>query len=336
MRREGSDCVPTAHRKEPQMNVLHPQQASSSVTLPGKFRGVWQMPLLLIVLALLPLRGYGQSATDRAFAEEVATASAAVVTALAKVRAAGQGRDVGFYTGGWCTFGAFLRSGQSISMTTQLDKDTGYVFVAAGDDNASDVDVEVQSESGVRLASDTDSDKAAVTGLIAERSGKYRVKTTMYRAKGDSFCVLVMLEVGQKSLPAEALAQSMAKWVSGSAALYAVTRKHDGAALTLKHGDRDWVFFGAALEDGDSVTFSGMSPGRGRAVLYACGDENATDIDAAAKDSDGDTIAEDEDDDPTPIVQWSTSTGETYKVNVTLVSTKAERSFVVASVFKRK
>jgi len=287
-------------------------------------------------LALLPLSAHGQTAADRAFATEIATASTAVVAALAKVRAADKNGNIGFYTGGWCTFGAFLRSGQSISMTTQLDKGKGYVFVAAGDDNASDVDVEVQSESGIRLASDTDSDKAAVAGLIAERSGEHRVKTTMYRAKGESFCVLIMLEVGQKSLPAEALAQCMAKWVTGSAALHAASQKNDGTALTLKHGDRDWVFFGAALEDGDSVTFSGMSPGRGRAVLYACGDENATDIDAAAKDSDGDTIAEDEDDDPTPIVQWSASAGGTYKVSVTLISTKATRSFVVASVFKRK
>lgn len=290
--------------------------------------------MLNAVTCGLPARG--QSSTTQTIEAEIETVRTTIVKALTAAKSASQGGKLGLYSDGSCVLGAFLRQGETITVKTTLQADTSYVFVAVGDDNAVDVDVAVRSEAGVRLTSDTDENKTAVTGYRPQRSGDYQVGVHLYKSKGDSFCVLIRLQAGESFISEDSVSQALARLATGSSELASSAVQRGARGLTLKHGDRDWVVFGAVLEPQDKITYKWITPGRGRSHLFSCGDDSTTNIDTVVLDEDEETIGEEEADHPTSLVTWNSAAKASYRIRFSLVSTRAGRSFVVAAVFKEK
>lgn len=287
--------------------------------------------VLLLLSATVPCR-----AQSEAFARELADLTVATATVVGAAREASETSEgLGFYDQGWCIFGALLRSGQSISLSTRLDRGIRYLFVAGGGKDAVDVDVEVRDSEGVRLASDTKTDRAAVAILAPSSSGTYSVVVRMYRAQGTAACTLVLLKEGGGLLSADQLAEGLKRFLVGAASLEAVHSK-DGDHLTLDHSSGSWVFYGAVLGQDEAVTYRGLEAGSGRLVAFACGDESARDIDAFVLDTRNDSVlGKDTDDDPTPIVSVSTRRGGRYGLKVSAHDCKG-KSLVLAAAFKVK
>lgn len=73
-----------------------------------------------------------------------------------------------------------LRRGQSTIVETYLYAGNRYYLVAAGCEDAYDVDIAVYDESGNLVASDNDSKQVALAEVTPRWSGKFYVKITMY------------------------------------------------------------------------------------------------------------------------------------------------------------
>lgn len=296
---------------------------------------IWVVALMLIPATYEP-SARGQSSTTQTIEAEIETVRTTIGKALTAAKSTSQGGKLGLYSDGPCVLGAFLRQSETITVKTTLQADTSYVFVAVGDDNAVDVDVAVRSEAGVCLTSDTDENKTAVTGYRPQRSGDYRVGVHLYKSKRDSFCVLVRLQAGESFISEDSVSQAIAKLATGSSELASSAVQRGARGLTLKHGDRDWVVFGAVLEPQENITFKWLTPGRGRSHLFSCGDNSTTNIDTVVLNEDEEIIGEEEADHPTSLVTWNSAAKASYGIRFSLVSTKARRSFVVAAVFKEK
>jgi hypothetical protein len=75
-----------------------------------------------------------------------------------------------------------LRRGQSTVIATTLSAGNSYTLVAAGCEDAYDVDLAVYDENGNRIGSDGDSSAVAVVSVTPRWTGTYYLKVTMYNS----------------------------------------------------------------------------------------------------------------------------------------------------------
>lgn len=75
-----------------------------------------------------------------------------------------------------------LRRGQSAVIATTLSAGNDYTLVAAGCEDAYDVDLSVYDENGNRVGSDGDSSDVAVVSVSPRWTGTYYLKVTMYNS----------------------------------------------------------------------------------------------------------------------------------------------------------
>jgi hypothetical protein len=70
-----------------------------------------------------------------------------------------------------------------------LEKGTAYRFLAAGDDDARDVDVQVVDGNGKVVASDTKNDPDAVVDFTPPASQQFQVRVRLYASRDNVPCV---------------------------------------------------------------------------------------------------------------------------------------------------
>lgn len=75
-----------------------------------------------------------------------------------------------------------LRRGQSVVIATTLSAGNDYTLVAAGCEDAYDVDLTVYDENGNRVGADGDTSDLAVVSVTPKWSGTYYIKVTMYNS----------------------------------------------------------------------------------------------------------------------------------------------------------
>jgi len=73
--------------------------------------------------------------------------------------------------------------------TVQLTAGKNYRFLAAGDADAKDVDLEVLDPNGKVVASDTDTDPNAIVNYRPKAGGRYTVRIRLYAAANNVPCV---------------------------------------------------------------------------------------------------------------------------------------------------
>jgi len=87
--------------------------------------------------------------------------------------------------------GALLRRKQSVRFETTLREGNTYKIVAAGCDDAYDVDVRVFDENGNLIDRDVDSSKVAVADVTPKWTGTYYIVVTLYDSKYNGAHVFV-------------------------------------------------------------------------------------------------------------------------------------------------
>lgn len=78
-----------------------------------------------------------------------------------------------------------LKPRTTIEQPFRLSRGSGYGFVAAGDDNANDVDLQLLDERNRVVTQDNDTDESAVVTFTPRRAGEYRARVTMYDCQAD-------------------------------------------------------------------------------------------------------------------------------------------------------
>ncbi len=215
--------------------------------------------------------------------------------------------DVGFDDG--IALGVSLvRRRESTTLVRTLTAGETYYFIGAGDDDVSDVDIEVTDSRGRPLASDRLDDASPVVEFTPRYSGRYRITLSLPRSARDAFLALAMLRRGGWSVPADNMVIATRKLVAVGAAL-----SESGASGFLHEGNQ-WGVWGGVVAGDDAYELTDVTLGTGHRVLLAASDSPDGDIDLVVARSNGDLEGADEDAAADAVVRLQTSRTRRYRL----------------------
>jgi hypothetical protein len=93
-----------------------------------------------------------------------------------------------------------LDPGGTIDQGFRLTKGQGYAFVAVGDDNANDVDLQLVDSNGSVVAQDNDTDESAVVTFSPRQNSRYYARVVMYGCQAEECDYAVGVYKGNKNL----------------------------------------------------------------------------------------------------------------------------------------
>lgn len=93
-----------------------------------------------------------------------------------------------------------LEPGGTIDQGFGLSKGQGYAFVAVGDDNANDVDLQLVDSNGDVVAEDNDTDESAVVTFSPRQKARYYARVVMYGCQAEECDYAVGVYRGNKNL----------------------------------------------------------------------------------------------------------------------------------------
>jgi hypothetical protein len=82
--------------------------------------------------------------------------------------------------------------------TLNLKAGKKYRFIAAGDADAQDVDLEIKDGNGKTLKADVSTDPVAVVDYSPETTGKYLVRVRLYKSDGSAPCLCLAVVMSAK------------------------------------------------------------------------------------------------------------------------------------------
>ncbi len=82
--------------------------------------------------------------------------------------------------------------------TLNLKAGTKYRFIAAGDADAQDVDLDIRDSNGKTLKADTGTDPEAVVDFTPETTGKYLVRVRLYKSADNAPCLCLAVVMAGK------------------------------------------------------------------------------------------------------------------------------------------
>lgn len=80
----------------------------------------------------------------------------------------------------------------------KLEEGKKYRFIAAGDEDAKDVDLEIVDADGKRVALDDKTDPEAVVDFVPKASGTYQVRIRLYESMNNVPCVCLSVVLNRK------------------------------------------------------------------------------------------------------------------------------------------
>jgi hypothetical protein len=231
------------------------------------------------------------------------------------------------YDGNITVMAAFIQPGKTTSMERQLTRGEEYMILGGGDDQTEDLDIEVVDVATDRvIAKDDETDASPTVRFTAPKSGKYKLRLTLFKAKRGCFACMVVLRKGGFDVPKENLVKATARLI-GLCNLVDSKIKGD---VTFHDPANQWALYGGIFEKGESLSITNLNMGNGRRVIVAAGDDNTKDIDLFLMDRNGKVLVKDEDDDPTPVLQWRTNNREAYGLKIK--NAAGGRSLILAAV----
>jgi hypothetical protein len=218
--------------------------------------------------------------------------------------------------------------------TIPLKAGTQYRFLAAGDNDAKDVDIEVSDANGKVVAIDGKPDPAAVASFTPKEDGKYLVKIRLYASRENVPCVcttIVMAKTsGGSGAQGKYVAQSSANLVKLINAANGDGFKLRDNSLSigggwLKQSTSDWVkIYSVPLKAGTQYRF------------LAAGDNDAKDVDIEVSDATGKVVAVDGKLDPTATVTFTPKANGMYSVRIRLYASDSNLPCVCTAIVMTK
>ena len=252
----------------------------------------------------------------------------ALARVMASARRVTEKTKYGLDDGSNCFMGALLKVGNHAVTTMPLQAGETYLFLGGGDDDTKDVDLYLEDANGKIVARDVEKDAVPVVEFTPKETGKYRVALKLAESSSkSSFCAFATLRAGGFDVPAQNLETSASRLMR---LCRAIAEKTGGAGFLDTEGE--WALVGTILKQGESLTQSGIDLPAGKHAFSAVGDTQAQDIDLALL-AENKQLAEDTEDDPTPILLYEGS----GIVNLKISNTKSSGpSLTLAAVLNTK
>ncbi|HEX04195.1 MAG TPA: hypothetical protein ENH10_03440, partial [Bacteroidetes bacterium] len=207
------------------------------------------------------------------------------------------------YMPGISVMGALFDVGEEISWTANFKGGTTYILMAAGDDDATDVDIHVSDSKGNRILEDTETDANPMLEFSPGKGGKYTVTVKLYAADASSFCSLVLMQENGVSLELEELTNCVDTGL--------LTAAESGFADDLAFIDEDnqWSLYGAPLGSGESITITNIHLKEDVNILLGAADSNCSDADLTLYDAYDNELESDTQTDKVPVLVYENEGG---------------------------
>ena len=173
-----------------------------------------------------------------------------------------------------CFFGAHLRQGGKVEETLPLQTGTSYMFFAAGDSQASDVNLSVLDYKGHVVRQDIKPDAKAAFEVKPKYSGSHKMVLSLKSSKaGRSFCVVTVLSTKGYDVPLDDLG------TVGGASLTAVSRVAATYGGHIYDRPGSWAFYGAVIQKGTNLGTDYKLYPSGPFLFLGVGDKSTKDLD---------------------------------------------------------
>ncbi len=242
-------------------------------------------------------------------------------------------RKIGYgYADGACMAGVLLYPKKTYAMNRRFEKGVEYAIVAGGDEDASDVDVEILDERGNVVAKDDREDRMAVIEWTPETTGTYVIRVKLFDAELESFCAFAILQKGGYAVPLKDAIEAAGKFFGDCQQIVAAADKNDSTVGFLSTEGQAGIW-GMVLPKGESLTLSGVVPGAGTGVILGRGNRDDIDIDLHVMQGERE-IGRDIEEDSFPRYVSEFKDGAQFSVKLQNVDEADGETFVIGGVLR--
>ncbi len=305
------------------------------ICLSFKLTARTQAVLVMMLAALTAARGAAADEMSEGI-QELAKLTLVSTRLLGEARAEAQVNQFGFAKDQPCLYAGPITPKDSLPWTLTLEADKEYIALAAGDENALDIDMRVIGPGNRILGVDNRVAPSARVSFRTTQAGPHTIHVHLFKANATSFCGLVLLERNGWDIPIINLATALGNFMDGAGRTALLLQRTTGGLTTIRMsngGQSGWNLFGQVLTRNQQREIEPLPPGAGLHLFLAAGCGQAVDIDLEILDQAGKVRARDIDPDATPICSLSTKAGERYRVK-TLLPDSRGASLVITGVLK--
>lgn len=199
------------------------------------------------------------------------------------------------YDDGISILAAWVDCRDSVMYYVPLTKGVNYMFVAGGDNDSQDVNLEIQNADGKTVASENRVAADAMLTLTAPTTDWYTLKLTLAKSRANLPCVCVacILKEDGHQVPLKQLDDSADRLMK----LFTETDKllqKENKRLEFRRARNQWGLYGSVLAQGQKISVTNLDLGAGRRLFLGLGDKNTEDVDLFILDAKGNVAAADQ------------------------------------------
>ncbi len=227
------------------------------------------------------------------------------------------------YMPGISIMGSLFDVGEEISWSAEFQAGTSYLIMAAGDDDATDVDLTISDSKGNTIQEDTQTDANPLLEFTPTKTAYYRITVKLYDATASSFCSLVLMQENGVNLDLDQLTTCV------DTGLETAAQSSFADDLAFIDTPNQWALYGAPLGSGESVTVTNVHLVDGLNILLGAADENCSDADLILYDRDDNQLQADTQSDKVPVLVHENEGGDKFQVEIKNYSS-TQPSLVIA------
>ncbi len=218
----------------------------------------------------------------------------------------------------------FIRKGDMTTFICPLYAGVEYALLAAGDDNATDIDIIITDETGSIVINDVSAAKNAIVFFKPTKTANYNIKVKLHGAiTPGCFCNLLVLT---KSGSYVSISDVTDAFINAIIASYTAWNANNNIKFYDAAGE--WCMYGALLDKGESTQIDNLFFSSKDHLFFAWGDSNTEDVDLTLKNQNGVTVAEDKDQKQIAVFTYSTSSYQKYSLEFKNYNSKGKSVIV--------
>lgn len=212
--------------------------------------------------------------------------------------------------------GTYMSEGDIYPLIKNFEQNENYVIIAAGDEDATDVDVRLLDGNGNLIVEDVETDALAIIEFNVRRAGQFRIEVELFEAEQPSFVSFVILQEGGWYIPRR-------EFDIAKEAMFGMCENANEGAETedgyVQFNDvpGQATLFGGLLGGEEGTTLTNLQFGNSDVLIVAAGDSDVEDIDLTLLDGRNRELTADRLPDANPVLTYRTSSRERYNVDIT-------------------
>jgi hypothetical protein len=220
------------------------------------------------------------------------------------------------YNDGVSILGGWVDEKAHLTFTTPLAANVEYLFLAGGDNDAADVDLEILDDRGNVLAADLGVAPDAVVQFRPKVQGTYTLRMTLFKSRNSVPCVCVttILRKNGWNLPVKNLDKATGKIMRALEGGDQAAQRQ-GLRVDLRRASNQWAFYGGVLRQGDNLAVKNLDLGRGDRLFVGAGDDFASVVNVDLENNNAQALKRDGKQGPVSVIDYGAN-GGTYGLRV--------------------